>query len=69
MDREQGKGKGMKAYVKVKSEMEAIIYKNVNRFDIVQKGAIWFLYLELGSYQNVYIALDDILRFTMNNER
>ena len=59
----------MKAYVKVKSEMEAIIYKNVNRFDIVQKGAIWFLYLELGSYQNVYIALDDILRFTMNNER
>ena len=59
----------MKAYIKVKSDMEAIIYKNVNRFDIVQKGGFWFLYLELVSYQNVYIALDDILRFTMNNER
>lgn len=61
----------MTAFIKVKSEMESIIYKNVLRFDIVQKGdgELWFLYLEVGYHQKIYIALDDILRFTMKDER
>lgn len=59
----------MTAYIKVKSEMESMIYKNLMRFDVVQKGELWFLYLEVGCYQNIYIALDDILRFTIKDER
>lgn len=61
----------MTAYIKVKSEMETIIYKNVKRFDVIQKGAgeFWFLYLEIGTNQKIYIALDDILRFSMRYER
>ena len=61
----------MTAYIKVKSEMESIIYKNVVRFDIVQQGQgeFWFLYLEVGCHQKIYIALDDILRFTIKDER
>ena len=59
----------MTAYIKVKSEMESMIYKNLMRFDVVQKGELWFLYLKVGCYQNIYIALDDILRFTIKDER
>lgn len=61
----------MTAFIKVKSEMESIIYKNVLCFDIVQRGGgeFWFLYLEVGYHQKIYIALDDILRFTMKDER
>ena len=58
----------MVAYIKVKSEMESIIYKNVVRFDIVPQGEFWFLYLEIGSRQKIYIALNDILRFTIKDE-
>lgn len=61
----------MTAFIKVKSEMESIIYKNVMRFDVVQqgKGEFWFLYLEVGCHQKIYIALNDILRFTIKDER
>ena len=59
----------MTAFIKVKSEMESIIYENVMRFDVIQKGKIYFLYLELEDYHKIYIALDDILRFTMKGNR
>lgn len=57
----------MTAFIKVKSEMESIIYKNVKRFDVIQKGKgeFWFLYVEVGNHQKIYIALEDVLRFTM----
>ena len=59
----------MKAFIKVKSEMESITYMDVKRFDVVQKGEFWFLYLEVGCYTKIYIELDDILRFTIKDER
>lgn len=67
MDREQGEGKGMTALIKCKSEMNNIVRDNVKRFDVVQKGGgeFWFLYLEVEDNEKLYIALDDILRFTI----
>ena len=48
--------------------MKDIIRENIKRFDIVQKGngEFWFLYLEVEDYRKIYIALDDILRFTID---
>ena len=58
----------MTALIKLKSEMKDIIRENIKRFDIVQKGngEFWFLYLEVEDYRKIYIALDDILRFTID---
>ena len=57
----------MTALIKCKSEMNNIVRDNVKRFDVVQKGGgeFWFLYLEVEDNEKLYIALDDILRFTI----
>ena len=55
----------MTALIKVRSEMESFYYDKVKRFDVIQQGSCWFLYVELEDHVKIYIALEDVLRFTM----